>query len=141
MKEEKDNRELLLGWGPDKRILAFNLPLSKRVAVMKVCDELHAALTIVPPASCKMTLVELVLTAMAGEKLNESSGDDRTAFAGEILVFCGFSSDDLDRFIGAYNASGTARVELKAVLTPINADWTPLRLYEELLKEHKAFRP
>ncbi|MBP5295576.1 MAG: DUF3783 domain-containing protein [Lachnospiraceae bacterium] len=145
---ERETRgpETLLGWGPDKRILAFNLALIKRVVTKKLCDEQGALLTIISPAFQNVSLVELVLRAMAGEKLNEEpkdnasgqSGKDR-AFTEEMLVFCGFASDDLDRFLEGFRLTGVPRVDLKAVLTQYNADWTPEKLFEELKKEHEAF--
>ena len=136
--------ETLLGWGPDKRILAFNMPLIKRVVTKKLCDEQGALLTIVSPSYGNLSLVELVLRAMAGEKLNESrpgaeDAKEAEPFSGEMMVFCGFSSDDLDTFIQGYKVTGIPRVELKAVLTQYNADWTPAKLYEELNKEKEAF--
>ena len=138
--------ETLLGWGPDKRILAFNLALLKRVVTKKLCDEQGAKLTIAAPSFCNVSLVELVLRAMAGENLNVTApadGKDTSAkeepFTDEILVFCGFSSDDLDAFLQGYKMTGIPRVELKAVLTQYNADWTPMNLCEELKKERDAF--
>ena len=138
--------ETLLGWGPDKRILAFNLALLKRVVTKKLCDEQGAKLTIAAPSFCNVSLVELVLRAMAGENLNVTSpadGKDTSAkeepFTDEMLVFCGFSSDDLDAFLQGYKMTGIPRVELKAVLTQYNADWTPMKLCEELKKERDAF--
>lgn len=135
--ETPENNGTLLGWGPDKRVLAFNLALLKRVVIKKICDEQQALLTIVPPALADTGLIEIVLRSMAGEKFeNKDPGED---FAGEMLVFCGFQNDDLDAFISGYKASGIPRIELKAVLTHFNADWTPRKLYEELSKEHEAF--
>ena len=138
--------ETLLGWGPDKRILAFNLALLKRVVTKKLCDEQGAKLTIAAPSFGNVSLVELVLRAMAGENLNVTSpadGKDTSAkeepFTDEMLVFCGFSSDDLDAFLQGYKMTGIPRVELKAVLTQYNADWTPMKLCEELKKERDAF--
>ena len=140
--------ETLLGWGPDKRILAFNLALVKRVVTKKLCDEQGASLTIVSPSFAEVSLVELVLRAMAGENLNSSvpvpensasSGQDEP-FKDEMLVFCGFASDDLDGFLQGYKATSIPRVELKAVLTQYNADWTPKKLCEELQKERDAFQ-
>lgn len=145
---EKTQRgpETLLGWGPDKRILAFNLALLKRVVTKKLCDKQGAKLTIAAPSFCNVSLVELVLRAMAGENLNMTApadGKDTSAkeepFTDEMLVFCGFSSDDLDAFLQGYKMTGIPRVELKAVLTQYNADWTPMKLCEELKKERDAF--
>ena len=54
-----------------------------------------------------------------------------------ILVLCGWKNDPgLDRILSLINGSG-ASVSLKAVLTPANASWTILQLYEELKRERE----
>ena len=55
----------------------------------------------------------------------------------EMLVFGGVSSSRMDDFLAAYKESGLPKVELKAAVTPVNASWTPLLLFEEIKKEHE----
>ena len=148
---ERETRgpETLLGWGPDKRILAFNLALIKRVVTKKLCDEQGALLTIVSPAFSNVSLVELVLRAMAGEKLNEEPKDKDAGLLGknepfteEMLVFCGFASDDLDRFLQGYKMTGVPRVDLHQVVHQRHAHGAvhvrrPLRV---LAEDHRRQR-
>ena len=54
----------------------------------------------------------------------------------EMLVLCHFSESALNGFLLGFRKSGMTPVALKAVLTPTNADWNSLQLYEELRREH-----
>lgn len=58
----------------------------------------------------------------------------------EILVFCGMTSDDLDRFLETYRTAGIEPVGLKAVITPANIRWDVPTLCRELLREQAQLR-
>ena len=58
----------------------------------------------------------------------------------ELLVFSGFSSDALDRFLAAYRSSGLAPIALRAVLTPTNSSWSVYTLTTELRREHSLLQ-
>lgn len=71
------------------------------------------------------------------------SKDDGTIFSGagfeeEMLVFVGFSNEQLDEFLQSYRAAKIPPIPLKAVLTSTNVFWNSLQLHEELVREHKA---
>lgn len=59
-----------------------------------------------------------------------------TAPKERLLVFCGVSEKHLDRILFLLRRSGE-KIDYKAVLTPVNADWTVLRLLLELGREKK----
>lgn len=61
-------------------------------------------------------------------------------FKEEMLVMKDFSGQQLDDFLQFIRTSGLARVELKAVLTPVNCRWNSLQLYQELTRERDACR-
>lgn len=56
----------------------------------------------------------------------------------EMLVMCGFSSQRVDEMLRNFRKKEIERVNLKAVVTPTNATWNSLQLYEELKREHEA---
>lgn len=60
--------------------------------------------------------------------------------SGEMLVFFGLDSEDLDIFLAEYRKRGIEKIDLKAVMTPHNMTWNPLKLYEELSAEHTAMK-
>ena len=52
----------------------------------------------------------------------------------ELMVLCGFSGNRMDRFLNTLS-SRKIGIELKAVLTARNREWTVLELIRELQKE------
>ena len=60
------------------------------------------------------------------------------AFSDEMMLFCGFTNDDIYDFLSRYKAAGIAPVHLKATLTPHNVGWNSLEIHDELTKEHEA---
>lgn len=66
------------------------------------------------------------------------AADAERAFGAPMLLFAGFTMQDLDRFTKAYREAGLPVAPLKAMMTPTNSLWTALQLYEELSQEHEA---
>ena len=56
---------------------------------------------------------------------------------GRMIVFCELE-DQLDTLLPALRKAGAGPECLKAVLTPSNRNWSALKLYCELLREHQA---
>lgn len=77
---------------------------------------------------------------LAGVEGIDSSGQvfEGTGPAKEIMVFAGVSDAKLQSMLEMMRKNGIRRVDHKAVLTPTNAQWNVLELYEELDKEHQA---
>ena len=55
----------------------------------------------------------------------------------EMIVFRQFSSGRLDQLLANLRKAGVPRIDLKAVLTEHNCQWTFAKLYEELAEEHE----
>lgn len=56
-----------------------------------------------------------------------------------MMILC-MDSDKIDTVLAAFRQMGVPRINYKAMLTPTNATWTPLALYQELKREHEAFQ-
>ena len=56
---------------------------------------------------------------------------------GRMIVFCELE-DQLDALLPALRKAGAGPECLKAVLTPSNRNWSALKLYGELQREHQA---
>jgi len=80
------------------------------------------------------------IAALAGLAPLAGEAAPGEGFTDEMLVFCGLSDAQLDRFLRDFRRAGLAPVALKAVLTPDNARWSSVRLREELSREHEAMR-
>ena len=61
-------------------------------------------------------------------------------FEGEMLVLFAFDNDMLDAFLRFFRQFRLAPVELKAVVTPDNINWSSSELYAELCAEREQFR-
>ena len=57
-----------------------------------------------------------------------------------ILLFSGFTSEELDRALAMCRSCGIGRDDLKAVLTPHNALWNVISLSQELIIEHEQMK-
>ena len=53
----------------------------------------------------------------------------------ELLIFCGLSEEQLDRFLAEYKKEGMEPIALKAVLTQYNGTWSLGALVRELQRE------
>lgn len=114
-------------------LLMYNLSPARQGAVRMLCARLKIRARAVEASEYKEKL-----GALAGmeEKRNETfSGEP---FADEMLLMAGFAPQTLDALLRAFRSYRVAPVALKAVLTPVNAEWDSVRLHEELLREHEA---
>lgn len=114
-------------------LLMYNLSPARQGAVRMLCARLKIRARAVEASEYKEKL-----GALAGmeEKRNEPfSGEP---FADEMLMMAGFAPQTLDALLRAFRSYRVAPVALKAVLTPVNAEWDSVRLHEELLREHEA---
>lgn len=116
-----------------KKVLLFNVGLMKEGQIYNVCKNLN-----IIPVRVKVEQYSECLGYLAGIKGIKSNGKvyKGMAFPKEMLVFSGINSEELDIFLQKYNDAGIEKINLKAVLTPFNINWTGEMLYKELLKEH-----
>lgn len=77
------------------------------------------------------------LAGLPGFEATEGSGDGRT-FSEAMLVMKQFTSKRMDELFRQWKKAGVPRIPLKAVVTPQNAQWDSVTLYEELVREHQA---
>lgn len=114
-------------------LLMYNLSPARQGAVRMLCARLKIRVRAVEASEYAEKL-----SALAGmeEKRNEPfSGEP---FADEMLLMAGFAPQTLDALLRAFRSYRVAPMALKAVLTPVNAEWDSVRLHEELLREHEA---
>lgn len=58
----------------------------------------------------------------------------------EMMVMRSFTESRMNQLFAAMRRAGIPRIDLKAVVTATNADWTFYALYEEIKKEHEQMR-
>ena len=76
------------------------------------------------------------LEGMGGLELAGETGE-YPAPEEEILVMKNFTSCRIDELILAIRKAGLPKIELKAVVTPTNAQWPFYKLYEEIREERR----
>lgn len=116
-----------------KKVLAYNFTEERLKALKIICMMLKAG--------CRaVTRAEMLQPAgyLAGIKGTEPAPGSYSGDEGkdECLLLCGFERGELDRFLLAVKKSPLKKVDLKAMLTPSNVNWSGLELIGELTKEH-----
>jgi hypothetical protein len=129
------------------KILVFNMNPLRAASIYNVCREIGVPLI---PVDSKYIGIPLGTIAMAAgpdgtldaEMLEKAgrTGSGRSApngIRGEMLLFCGMTSDEVDRFLETSRRLSIPGVDLKAVLTGTNAAWSAEKLYREIAEEHR----
>ena len=119
-------------------ILLFNVNNDRQRSIERLCRSLSVPAKAKVVKSSQYTQTMGYLAGISGFQRN-NVGYPGSDFNSEMLVFSGFSSEVMDEFIDNMKKNGLPPVSLKAIITPTNIFWTPIQLFNELEKEHKAF--
>ena len=113
-------------------ILVFNLSEARLAKLRFLCMKLGLAVKPVPAEDCCQPI-----SALCG--LSEpAEAAPAGAFPEEMLIFCHMDNAQVNRFLQTARQMRFAPVALKAILTPTNAQWTPVQLCAELRDERAA---
>ena len=117
-----------------KKLLIFNMDESKVSLIRTLCENLNIRLIKIFRPQYGETI-----GALAGISIFRLTNQPYRGegFSMEMMIMCGFSSEELDVFLDAYRQAGIPPVWLKATLTPHNMNWTAAQLYNELSEEHR----
>lgn len=117
-------------------ILEFRMDTAKHEGLVSICGKLGIRLIPVDKKDYGQKLGALAdISGFGKEKILY----DGPELPGEMLVFSGMASSQVDAFLDTYRASGLPKIGLKAIVTPSNVFWTPRQLFMELMNEHLAF--
>ncbi|MCR5626461.1 MAG: DUF3783 domain-containing protein [Lachnospiraceae bacterium] len=117
------------------RVFVYELKFDQMSAVSKAAKAVGAEIVNIKDEDIHASIGSLV-----DEKNDRKAGMDVDKQAGELMIFEGFSGNDLDEFLSVYNSTGFTRVKCKAMITVFNLLWSPAYLYEHLLEEAENFR-
>ena len=113
-------------------ILVFNLSEARLAKLRFLCMKLGLAVKPVPAEDCCQPI-----SALCG--LSEpAEAAPAGGFPEEMLIFCHMDNALVNRFLQTARQMRFAPVALKAILTPTNAEWTPVQLCAELRDERAA---
>lgn len=117
-----------------KVILAYQLTKEKEKAIQEICKQEQIRIKTVTKNMYSQPIG--FLAGITGIK-KANTLYEGSLFAEEMLVFCGFSKEDLDTFLDQCRKKDAA-VGLKAIITPHNIFWTSEQLFAELCREREA---
>lgn len=119
------------------RILLFKVNNDRQRSIEKLCRSLSVTVkvSVIKPSMYQQSMGYLAGISGFQRNSNIYKGND---FDSEMLVFSGMDSDLTDEFLEGMKKAGLPPVSLKAIITPTNIFWTPLKLYQELCSEHQA---
>ena len=122
-----------------KKVLLFGFQdfvgITQAASLAEKLGEIGAEVRTVGPEEYKESIGEL---CFGGKRVAKVPGKQAAVLPARMLVFCGLTSEELERALPLCRACGITRDDLKAVLTPDNAGWSGERLIKELLEEHEA---
>ncbi len=113
-------------------ILTFNLNDARLSKLRFLCMKLGVQVKAIPAEDFAQPIGALCGIADRTETGNAD------AFPEEMLVFCHMDNAAVNRFLQTAKQMRYAPVALKAILTPTNAEWTPVQLCAELKQERQA---
>ncbi len=113
-------------------ILIFNLSEARLSKLRFLCMKLGLTVKVVPAEDFSQPLAAL---CGLSDRVDAASAE---AFPEEMLVFCHMDNALVNRFLQTAKQMRFAPVALKAILTPTNAEWTPVQLCQELKQEREA---
>ena len=117
-------------------VLTFNLPEEALERIRSLSAAFGVRVKAVPPES-----FTLPVGAMAGIPAKAICVPvAHSGFDDPMLVMCHLDDAQFNQFLRMLRGPGMPRIPLKAVLTPHNAGWNALMLYEELSREHEAMQ-
>ena len=122
-----------------RKILMFEMnSLADALAVDRVAAAFDAEVVPIPRKHYNKTLEDLV-DPWSEIYDEDAETEDYTggALGGRMMVLCELE-DQLEALLPALSAAGAGPACLKAVLTPSNRSWDPVRLYRELQRERQA---
>lgn len=123
-----------------KLILANISDSSKSLAVVKLCRRLDIDFKRIEQQDVNKSVASLInlKNNVFSEGLPENEIKAPIFYVlPEIIIFYGFSGNELDEVLNEYKKDKIEPIPLKAVVTPYNIYWSLYTLVEELKKEKR----
>ena len=114
-------------------ILVFNIPADKLAKLRFTCMRLGVQVRPVEKADYGQSI-----GALCGMAERTEAPAPEETFTEDMLVMANFTQQLANRLLAALK-QGRLPIRLKAVVTPTNAQWDPVRLHSELTAEREAF--
>lgn len=113
------------------QVLLFNIEGKKSIDIKMICHKLHIGAVTVDKHDFNKKIASII--GLSDDNSENGAGE----FDEEMLLFVGFNNTYLDIMLSQLRQK-KSRVDLKAVLTETNKNFTPFELYNELKAEREA---
>lgn len=119
-----------------EKILLFNINTDDMEKIKRIVLPMHIKVINIKPADYKETIGTLI-------KLDKNKTSTDHPFTGDIpdeslMLFCNIPDKKMDKILLNIKKNNI-QITYKAILTPYNANWTVLRLFLEMEREHIAY--
>lgn len=115
-----------------KKVLLFNFSGDRLTKVSSAVEAINAKVLLIKENDCGQQLGYLIGT----EGYNYNINAPYEHFSDELLIMSGFNRDDINELIQTLRISGAGRVALKAIITPVNINWSIPQLYKAVKADH-----
>lgn len=119
-------------------LLTYNLKPGTAAGLGKICGDLGIRVREVGRDEYALPIG--VLAGIPVTRPANAEAPASPSFDDEMLVMCHMMSNELDAFLRAMREAGMPRIDLKAMLTPINVLWNSTDLHSELAREHASMQ-
>lgn len=116
-------------------VLCYNMEGERAEQVRALALQAGIQPFLVPSEAYAQTIGALCGILVPTEEAHEGEG-----FEEEMMLMAFLQKGMLSRFLDGFRDSRVAPVQLKAMLTENNSQWTSLRLHSELMDEYKFFK-
>ena len=115
-----------------KKVLLFNFSGDRLTKVSSAVEAINAKVLLIKENDCGQQLGYLI----GAEGYNYNINAPYEYFSDELLIMSGFNRDDINELIQTLRISGAGRVALKAIITPVNINWSISQLYKAVKADH-----
>lgn len=121
-----------------KQVLAYNFSQERLQALKMVSFIVKAQCKFIPREDMNHPIGFLAGISDIAPADDKFSGDDANE---EMIIMCGFNRPDIDRLLSGIRKNKILKnIDLKCILTPTNAEWSAVKLMNELRKEHEYMK-
>ena len=117
----------------ERTVLLYNFTGKRLQCVKKSLMMLGCAVKAVRQKDFDLTIGEVL-----GQTTEKKTDSPKIPgfFKDEMLVMYGFEGEMIDVLIAALKMGGVGKIDLKAIVTDHNINWSGTRLYKEIKAEH-----
>lgn len=119
-------------------VLLYGLENKKGEEIRRICLQLGIRVKHVGKEQFHLPVGMLPVIRDASAVKAVFSGVD-SEIPEEMMVMNGFSPASMDRFLERMKKARISGIDLKAVVTEYNKNWSSVQLYQELKAEHNKF--